>query len=343
MSGVRQHYLPQFLLKGFNSKIKGKEFYTWVFSNKGPPFETNTRKIGIEKEFYDSRSTLSLDDNITEIESKSASYLHDLRKIKNDERLDASKGPEIINHIFVRVKNIRSAIINVLDFLFGILIENLSSSETFQHFVLELVKKRPELVLNGIKKKYGNITKYQKRYILNKLVPKLVKENRDVFLNSFSQFLMQLRENIPKIITEAHLKALSKNIIPLKRISVIRQFKWKLLVREQGSFILGDVGPIARISKSNSYCSLLIGAQEFDLVLLPISNSHLIVGSEHNYNEEINIDFVNNSTSLCSIEYFVSSLNTDREKKYLRHLGRRSMILQESVLRKMTREFLSIS
>ena len=169
MSGVRQHYLPQFLLKGFASKVQRKEVYTWVFTGINFPFQANIKKIGIEKEFYGDPAISNLDDKITSIESKLSNYINSLRGINKDRKLDSAKASKLIYHIFVRAKNIRSAMINVLDFIFRIIIENLPDSESLQKSLFNYFKKNPELILDKIEDKSGAIIKYHRNLILDGL------------------------------------------------------------------------------------------------------------------------------------------------------------------------------
>jgi hypothetical protein len=57
MSGERQHFLPRFLLRGFDSRTDGREMYTWVFRREREPFEPNIINVGVSKEFTQSATT----------------------------------------------------------------------------------------------------------------------------------------------------------------------------------------------------------------------------------------------------------------------------------------------
>lgn len=345
MPGLRQHYLPQFLLRGFSCETKGKEVYTWAFSKNKLPFQVNIKKIGIEKGFYGDPDKSDLDEKITLAENRLSNYINELRKTEQDKELDSSDTSELIHHIFVRVKNIRSAIINANDFIFRIIIENSPNSDSLQKGILNYFKKNPKVILDKIERELGRTTKYNRNLIMNQLVPAYLKENKELILFIFIKFIKTAKETISNTTPNAHLETLSKIVIPEERLEAIKHltksFNWNLFVREPGSFILGDVGPIARIENTNSYCSLLVGIKKFDIVLLPISNNHLIIGTKYNHKEEVDIDLINNSVSLCSIEYFISSFNSSREEKYHSSLAKKSTVLPESVLKEIADNFLA--
>jgi hypothetical protein len=49
---VNSHYLPQLLLKGFSFRQKGNNFYVHVYRKGCLPFQSTTRGVGTERDFY---------------------------------------------------------------------------------------------------------------------------------------------------------------------------------------------------------------------------------------------------------------------------------------------------
>lgn len=78
MSGKRQHFIPQFLQRGFICEKKDNQFYTWVFRKENKPFKANIEKIGIEKSFYTADNDYALDNSITDIEGQFASMVSNI-------------------------------------------------------------------------------------------------------------------------------------------------------------------------------------------------------------------------------------------------------------------------
>jgi hypothetical protein len=68
MAGNRQHIFPRFLLKGFASRVAGREVFAWVYRKEAKVFETNIINIGVEKNFYGREGDVSADAEITNLE-----------------------------------------------------------------------------------------------------------------------------------------------------------------------------------------------------------------------------------------------------------------------------------
>ena len=49
---VNSHFIPQFLLKGFASRVEGDETYVYVFREGARGYEANTKKVGTQRNFY---------------------------------------------------------------------------------------------------------------------------------------------------------------------------------------------------------------------------------------------------------------------------------------------------
>src|SRR5699024_956198 len=105
MSGSRQHFVPQFLQKGFASHTEGNEIYTWVFRKNGEPFNPNIKNIGVEGDFYTLGDDYSADDIITDAESDFGELLHLLRK-ESPNNITDSLIPELIAHIEIRTRHL---------------------------------------------------------------------------------------------------------------------------------------------------------------------------------------------------------------------------------------------
>ncbi|MBM3609121.1 MAG: DUF4238 domain-containing protein [Alphaproteobacteria bacterium] len=51
MTRINQHYIPQFLLRGFSVRLSRKGNKVWVTKREGIPFQTATRNIASEHDF----------------------------------------------------------------------------------------------------------------------------------------------------------------------------------------------------------------------------------------------------------------------------------------------------
>lgn len=112
MAGKRQHILPRFLLKGFASRVQGKEIYTRVYRKGGASFEANTDNAGVERYFYGKEGEVSVDEEITNIEGKYAVLIEKLRHQDNQTEVievHELEVAELIAHVCARTKNFRES------------------------------------------------------------------------------------------------------------------------------------------------------------------------------------------------------------------------------------------
>ena len=68
MSGVRQHFIPRFLQKGFRIPGNGKIVRCWVYEQSKSPRSANIQDVGLERHFYAIDGEPDLDDKITDEE-----------------------------------------------------------------------------------------------------------------------------------------------------------------------------------------------------------------------------------------------------------------------------------
>jgi len=61
MSGVRQHTIPRFLLRGFAQPAGGNDEVLWLYRRGEQGIRVSTRNVGVGKRFYDSGDACSAD------------------------------------------------------------------------------------------------------------------------------------------------------------------------------------------------------------------------------------------------------------------------------------------
>ena len=311
-----QHFLPRFILKGFYSRRKKKEFYTWVFSNKSKvPYESNIKKIGAEHHFYkEEKDKSDLDDNITKnIEPNSSKCIEELRKQSFSRKLidEVEILKKFIHFQIFRTKNARyfvdtfiKAGIDMLDF--NEIVHKIMSSEECKRLCLEEGKK------NGIKPEE-----------IKKLFFKCLINQREKF-HSFISFPEKDKKYFDRIKTNIHNSALSSSINKIENSPFLQHLNWYLFISDKEELILGDSCCFSK--DLNGKFGVWVNSKD-DLyqVILPISNTHLIVGSKECTNS-VDFEEINFGACSCSKEFFISSKNTEREIEYKKHIGASNFI-----------------
>ena len=108
MSGRKQHYIPQSLLRGFASRATKDDAYVFCFQKDGRVFEPNTKNIAAERDFYSDPSNTLLDDAITEKEKDIADLLVDARKAEELTPGAANELRSLIAHLMSRTRVVRA-------------------------------------------------------------------------------------------------------------------------------------------------------------------------------------------------------------------------------------------
>ena len=130
------------------------------------------------------------------------------------------------------------------------------------------------------------------------------------------------------------------NPIPGARVDFVRALKWYLVIKETGSFILGDVAVVFKTQRG----TLKPLPDLSDTVLqtwLPISATHLVIGTADTRAIDRDVERLNTGTALLSHEFFISSRNSGREAKLARLLGAKAGLIPEDEMEKIILELMS--
>ncbi len=333
MAGIRQHYLPQFLLKGFASRINREEVYTRVFKKNKDPYETNIKNVGIEKYFY-TRENTSSDNIITSVESNYSLLINNLRKLSYGIKLEPKAISEFIAHLIIRINHIRTTFKNLGRFLLNNVIKNIQNPSEFKRILLQYNKNNPEKFKSSLLKEFEKENRIFLNFELQNFLCEQIFKNidslLDIFVANIHPFILKqmdhLLKKLPLIVDETHIKhieTLSKDLTPTARIKKYMCLNWFLFVDSPGSFVLGDIGPITISTTSFKFNTLLFNNDDASEIYMPISDRHLLVGSlfAPDKLKPINSDFINKATASLSIEYFIATKQTEREFEYSNLIG----------------------
>ncbi|HSR68713.1 MAG TPA: DUF4238 domain-containing protein [Acidobacteriota bacterium] len=287
MAGRRQHFLPQFLLKGFSSKEKGGSVFTWVCRKGGKLFEPNIQNVGVAKDFYD-LDTAEIDDRITRLEPQLAVILDKLRLETRSRRLVNDRIPELVTHFSIRTRHLRMAVFEAGDFLMQLLLEHLEKPENLEELARAYLRRNPQLVKEiffkefekqGIPRRQTKIFWKQQRHLFERLAKARLGEI-GIMAPLIGLLKGKMTEALKKAAQDGHLKALAGAIIPEPRLRVMRSLSWRLIIL-QDDLILGDMGVLTSVGHEGRFRSLPEKGDPINSVYLPISTGHLVFGSSN--------------------------------------------------------------
>jgi hypothetical protein len=311
MAGKRQHYLPRFLLKGFNSRKQSQKMMSWVFT-KDKIYETNILNIGLQQYFYGDINT-DLDSKISDLENIFSKQIDEIRKLNfsaNNKNVEAIS--KLVYFQLIRTRNIRLTLKNV--YHYGI---NLANNRIKEDFSEKAFFKIKSMFRNTEQyKKFSTLISQKKLEDMLEVYIKTIKESG--MIDSYFRELFKKNEEITNQahnhMIEGHINGENKGIY-----NNLLNLHWNRVEFHDNSLVLGDCG--CYIKNSDGIATTWINTKNIEHVLFPISSKELIIGSNKHLQVIPDLEEVNIGSCQCSKEFFISSTNTKREKDYLKFIN----------------------
>lgn len=338
MAGDRQHILPQLLLKGFASRIKGKEIYTYVYRKGEKPFETNIKNTAVGRNFYEIKGGLCVDDDITKFEGEYAPLLDDLRKRPGQIEIFDPRVANLITHIVTRTKHIRDSFRESSEFLSDKIFEFFSNFDNFKALILS----NPELIGNYVEEKLKDSpAPHAEKEMLRQLFPLIMPALLDTQKTEMSKFFRRFMEVVkivtPKAIKEGHIKGLSQTLIPELRVETYRGLRW-FLSDSGGPLILGDIGCLFEFMGGKRFRSIDLTDDDIKNIFLPISNGKVLMGTSLAAIPHMDLNVINEEIAKCSREFFISSKRSVDILSLVPFIGNESEIISKEELETIAKE-----
>ena len=331
MSGKRHHFIPQFLQRGFASHNTNKDYYTWVY-RKGDinRFNTNIKNVGLEGYFYAEDKESTLDDIITDAETKYAIFVEELRNNNGVKKIDRKMAANLIAHLEVRTKNLRDSFRNAGTLLLDEITNFLQDQANCEHFV-----KRQVAVEGGkmIEKELEKMKVPRTLFpIFRQQFAPLIKEKIPEMTENLSNMMRYISQNIPSMLEKSaksgHIKALLNSHTPQVKVSFYEKLTYQVVSTGNVKIPLGDSSVIFNIEGKQAFKPYFEVDKKLIAVLLPISSTKLLVGSAENYS--INISEIPHAVASCSLDYFITSeQNTDNDL-LAKHISENARMISES-------------
>ena len=333
MAGVRHHIVPQFLLRGFASRRKGKKAFTWVYRRDSKTFESSIRDIAVSKHFYGKDDT-NADDAITGLESDFAVLVNDLRNWSGP--IKAANLPALIIHLSTRTKGFRDNVTSVSGVIVAELQRHLEQPENMKEALLRRVKKEVDELLK--KNRVPRARQRMFRAILERQVRVSIEKNKANLATLGVVLMGRLRAGFPEIAKLGHNKALLR-LRQLPDDSVRKgwyeQFSWRVDVTN-APLILSDAMCLFRCGHDRF--RILDDAEHMATgIFLPIATNRVLIGT-HDDHLTANVEALNDVSAKCSNEYFVASNLRSEYEARIPLIGSWSKMLSENELEQLLAE-----
>ncbi len=318
MSGSKQHFIPQSLLKGFGVK-RGKSTFVVAYTYDRGIFTPATDGIAAERHFYSELRVQggeeTLDDRITYYETPLATVLTELRSLGDGEEADSRKAAEFVTHIAVRNDNLRKAVTSAGTALVEGVADHFGDKESARKllgldgdeiqgpFAEQLTEAfdqyRPLIAMMGMNEA-----------VFRQWAFSTAKANFDKYhaetRGQLNEALAAMVQSIPGVAADAQRKSLGETLAPAQRVEHMTAFNWRIV--HVAGLILPDCVAMAYDPDGLASPLMLASLDTLASIFVPLSSERLLIGSRTRA-VPLPAD-INKAFASCSWDFFVARERT---------------------------------
>ena len=333
MSGKRQHFVPQFVQRGFASHTSGKDVFTWVYRNDKTPFNTNIKNVGIEGGFYSRDGNQQVDDYITDAEGRLSLLIGAMRSTSDGAFADTRGAAELVAHLEARSRHLRQNFVHIGSVAFEQILQFISNEETFVPYMLRRMEQDPSMLHSAIEEDL------RKRGLPITMAPLLLRLSKPLLsaivpktTADFAKIASALRSQLPTIVQTAaksgQLGALKEAIAPPLKVQHYRQFSYEVFNVAGQRLPLGDSMVLFHIEGDRGFRSFTQADETVLAIYLPISSTQVLVGKRGAYTPALSL--LPDAIAKCSLEHFVADRRAPELEALQAQLGKSASILSQA-------------
>lgn len=339
MAGRRHHTIPQFILRGFASGLRGNEVNVWLYRRNAEAIELNIKNVGVEKDFYGEE----LDARITELETRYAALVKQLRGETGPVK-DRQVG-EMVAHMTLRTRSVRQSAIELAATMTDGIREHLSRPDVLKaaarrrYTKRELLDRlREELAKNGLSR-----VEIEKRVLsAGPQVLVVLQRKLDEFAEDAAAVVSEsMRDGVKGLPTSMRthfIEAFSRGLESNPRIEGYTRYDW-FVVPVAGRLLLGDSICVFETVGRRRFKPLDDETDPGKRVLMPLATDRLLIGTNDSEPPVVSEAEVNEASVRCSLEFFVSANRlSDAEAHLVDSIGAWSGIASDEEQRAMLDE-----
>ena len=316
MSGRKQHFIPQSLLKGYGQSGKGAKVQVVAYTHERGIFSAATDGVAAEREFYSKLAIEgegeTLDDKITAYETSFAQTLTELRSIDDGGTAEPGKAAEFVTHLVVRNDHLRKLMSSAATNMFNGFSDAFANQD----------QAKAMLGLSGQKPSAMFAEKLDEAYAENSAMIAMLGMSKQEFnewafaqgkatfgafhaqlMGPLQQAFAEMMGKIADTAADAHRRSLEGTLSPEARIEKLKELEWRV-VHGTEPLILPDCVAVAMGAKVEAFPLLLEEANdEADSVYVPLSSEQLLVGSKRSIETPNNL---NDMFAECSWDFFIA-------------------------------------
>lgn len=324
MAGIRQHFIPRFLQRGFSNEKNGKYFTNWY---RKDCFKENmiVENIGLENKFYSHYGDSSVDKKITENETYSYSrILNSL--VDGTYNLDNRKDlAEFIYHMEIRTKNLRENMIDSWAYFGEQLKNRLLDKETLIDYFQRNPKTIKELLQNELNKLPipASLHEQYNSMFFDNVQLWLPNAAEKMLSTLVAKFEQEIISKIPEIVKKVQLDVLVSS--EDKKSNIYKNMHYKVLKTNQ-SLILGDSIVIFEVSGERKFKPFYESNDDLKCIYIPLDSYSLLYATP-NPEDKPNVDGINKAIAQCSFDFFISKFHSDECQIFRSEIGKNAFIV----------------
>lgn len=320
MSGRKQHFIPQSLLRGFGREGKGSKVQVVAYTYDRGTFVAATDGIGAERNFYSELSVdggdPTLDDKITNYEQSLTEILASLRSLDDGDMADARLSAEFLTHLIVRNDHFRKAMASAGSAVIGGIADVVLTGDSAKELV-GLHQDAPNAMVQRELAKawqqFGQIFQMAgiKQADFEAAVFGKMKTDFSVMFGEILTPLMaamsDMISKVPDVAAGAQRRSLNTDLAPPIHVEKLAGFDWRIATARE-PLILPDCIAVAFDPAHNSFPLMFAEIETIATIVSPLSSTLALVGSR-NANPLLPDDF-NAAAAACSWDFFVAAERT---------------------------------
>jgi Protein of unknown function (DUF4238) len=351
MSGSNQHYIPQFLLRGFRIQEKGMRDKIFVFRKGSEPVPERIKRIAADEYFYSATTTdgsESLDERITTYESSAASKLAQIRTAVGGSTIDSAIAAELVAHLTIRNAHVRGAFGSLLSSV-AEGISDLIEDETGVRALFGIDRAEPLPIVDEQIRKWIHDNPIVSRLgmpesALKHMAFTVLKSNFAKLFSGFSpaarSVLSDMKNRADVAARQGHTRVLESTLAPPKRIDVLKSFSWEVAIVSGESLVLPDCVALAL---EREHCDfepfMMASLDKLSLIAMPVTANRIIVGKRDKAMAP-SLSSFNSAAAACSHDFFVGAVRTTELERLAEHIGERSWTAISTAVDEAFDEFL---
>ena len=319
MSGRKQHFIPQSLLKGFGRPGKRDKVQVIVYTHDHGIFHAATDGVAAQREFYSKLAVEAeggtLDDKITAYETPLANTLTTLRNLADGEAAEKQSASEFVTHLVVRNDHLRKFMSTAGTAMFDGFADAMSDQDLAKGL----------LGLGGDKPSEMFAEKMDEMFSTYEPLIGLLGMSKDQFTDwafahskaNFADFHAEMigplqaafsdaTGEIAEKTADAHRRSLDNSLSPKPLVEKMKEYAWRV-VHAQAPLILPDCVAIAFDLKGETFPLMLAELDEAETIFVPLSSDRLVVGSKRSVDVPADL---NDTFAGCAWDFFVAGDRT---------------------------------